>query len=84
MKINTKEGAGNTTTKPPRGTQSPSIDYNNYFANAQQVQIAVIDDQYGEEGAGANADNYYAAEVLNLHFNPNSKTRFGLVFCYIV
>ena len=74
-----KEGAGTGTTSRT-GQKSPSIDYNNYFANAQQVQIAVPDNFDGEEGAAS--ENYYAAEVLNLHFNPNSRTRFGIIFAF--
>ena len=71
--VNKKEGAATTTGHP--GTKSPSIDYNNYFANAQKVTISVPDNYDGEEGAAS--ENYYSAEVLNLHFNPNAKTRFG-------
>ena len=70
-----KEGGEGTTTLT--GQQSEDIDYNNYFANAQKI-VAVTDNYEGEEG-GAEMENYYAAEVLNLKFNPNAKTRYGML-----
>ena len=68
-KKSTKEG------NVPTSASSPDIDYNNYFANAQKI-VSVPDDYEGDEGAAG--DNYYSAEVLNLKFNPNAKTRFGM------
>jgi len=80
LKIETarKEGGGRTGTGDGK---SPSVDYTNYFANAQKVQISVPDAFDGEENAAS--ENYYAAEVLNLHFNPNSRTRYGLASHYM-
>jgi len=64
----------------PTSASSPDIDYNNYFANAQKI-VSVPDDYDGDGDAAG--DNYYAAEVLNLKFNPNAKTRFGLAAHYM-
>ena len=64
-----KEGGGATSVT------TPAIDYNNYFANAQKV-CSVPDDFEGDSSAAM--ENYYSAEVLNLNFNPNSKSRFGV------
>jgi len=76
-----KEGQ---TPAQTTGTKSPSIDYHNYFANTQKVNIAVsaVPDNFDGEG-GAALENYYAAEVLNLKFNPNAKSRYGLVAHYM-
>jgi len=70
-----KEGGAGTTS-----VMTPVIDYNNYFANAQKV-CSIPDDFEGDSSAAM--ENYYSAEVLNLNFNPNAKSRFGLASHYM-
>ena len=55
------------------------IDYNNYFVNAQKISCAAEDCE--GHHCGAVMENYYSAEILNLKFNPNAKTRFGMSQC---
>lgn len=78
-----KEGKAEGTTTHTTGQTSDDIDYNNYFANAQKI-VSIPDNYEGDDEGGADMENYYAAEVLNLKFNPNAKTRYGMhIFFFI-
>eukprot|EP01083_Nonionella_stella_P207731 754336_1 len=81
IEVNNKKNENAESKEGNQTTTSPDIDYNNYFANAQKV-MSVADNFDGEEG-NALIENYYSAEVLNLKFNPNAKTRYGLASHYM-
>ena len=72
-----KAGGEGTTTLT--GQQSEDIDFHNHFANAQKI-VSITDNYEGDEN-GAAMENYYSAEVLNLKFDPNAKTRYGMFIC---
>ena len=71
-KYNDSKGGGQGTAPM---TGKASVDYNNYFANAQKVESC--DGKVCVRGAAM--ENYYSAEILNLKFNPNAKTRYGML-----
>eukprot|EP01084_Bolivina_argentea_P118123 209647_1 len=77
-----KEGGQSIAARPTNTetTNGEEVDYNNNFPNAQKI-VSVPDNYDGP--ADAASENYYAAEVLNLKFNPNAKSRFGLASHYM-
>ena len=69
---NDSKGGGQRTA-PMAGKLS--VDYNNYFANAQKVESCDVEVCV----RGTAMKNYYSAEILNLKFDPNAKTRYGML-----
>eukprot|EP00490_Sorites_sp_Unknown_P014375 CAMPEP_0114656044 /NCGR_PEP_ID=MMETSP0191-20121206/11768_1 /TAXON_ID=126664 /ORGANISM="Sorites sp." /LENGTH=215 /DNA_ID=CAMNT_0001872501 /DNA_START=106 /DNA_END=750 /DNA_ORIENTATION=+ len=69
------KGKKHETNDEPYRNPANVVIQNNNMVNIEKIEY--------NGPIGAEGENYYSAEILNLKFNPNAKSRFGLAAHYM-